>query len=66
MIRKVFFLAIVGNLWISPSFAQAALGGPSKSQNYIGGSKAQKNPVVPPPRGAVLKTEGNTQKPPKH
>jgi len=38
-------------LWLAPSlapsFAQVAVGGPRKNQNYVGGPTAQKNPVVP-------------------
>lgn len=44
---------LAGALWFSPAFAQSAIGGPHKQQNYVGGATPQKNPVVPAPRGAT-------------
>jgi len=66
MIGKACVLAFLSVLWIAPSFAQAAVGGPKKGQNYIGGPVAPKNPVVVPRRGEVSRTEPSLQRPPKH
>jgi hypothetical protein len=65
MIRTAFALFVVSGLWISSSFAQAAVGGPKKSQNYIGGVTARTNPVVPPQRGEMTNTVPSVPKPPK-
>jgi hypothetical protein len=76
MTGKACVLVILSILWITPSFAQAAVGGPKKSQNYIGGPVTQhhsyiggpvtqKNPVVPPRQGEVVRTGQPTPRPPK-
>lgn len=65
MIGKACALVILTSLWTTPSFAQAAVGGPKKSQNYVGGPVAAKNPIVPPRRGEVVRTEPPTQRLPK-
>ena len=49
--RDVCWILALSFLWASPAFAQAAVGGPSKQKNYVGGAAAQTNPVVPPRRG---------------
>jgi hypothetical protein len=66
MIGKACVLVILGSLGIAPCFAQAAVGGAKKNQNYIGGAVAPKNPVVPRQRGEVVKTGPSTQRLPKH
>ena len=66
MIGKTCVLVILSCLWITPNFAQAIVGGPKKNQNYIGGPIAAKNPIVPPRRGEVVRTESPAQKPAKH
>lgn len=66
MIGKACLLVILSSLWITPSFAQAAVGGPKKNQNYVGGPVTQKSPVVAPRRGDVARTGQSTQRPPKH
>jgi hypothetical protein len=65
MIGKACVVVIVSSLWIAPSLAQATVGGPKKNQNYVGGSVASKNPVVPPRRGEVVRTEPTIQRSPK-
>ena len=63
MIGKACLLVILTSLWITPCLAQAAVGGPKKSQNYIGGPVAPKNPVVPPRPGEAVRTGPSIQKP---
>jgi hypothetical protein len=63
MIGKACLLVILTSLSITPCLAQAAVGGPKKSQNYIGGPVAPKNPVVPPRPGEAVRTGPSTQKP---
>ena len=65
LIGKAYVLAIL-HLWTAPCFAQAAVGGPKKNQNYIGGLVAPKNPVVPSRRGDVVRTGQTAARPPKH
>jgi len=66
MIGKACVLVILSSLWTTPSFAQAAVGGPKKNQNYIGGPIAAKNPIIPPRRGEVVRAQSPAQRPPKH
>jgi hypothetical protein len=77
MTGKACVLVVLSSLWITPSFAQAAVGGAKKNQNYIGGPVAQKhnyigspvtqkNPVVPPRPREVVRTGQPTPRPPKH
>ena len=63
MIGKAYLLVILTSLWITPCLAQAAVGGPKKSQNYIGGPVAPKNAVVPPRPGEAVRTGPSTQNP---
>jgi len=66
MIAKGCALLILSSLWMTPSFAQTAIGGPKKAQNYVGGPVTPKNPVVPLRRGEVEKTTTPMQGLPKH
>jgi hypothetical protein len=62
MIRRAWVFLIVSSMCISVSFAQGSVGGPKKNQNYVGGPTAQKNPVVPIPRGNIAVTSKSASK----
>jgi hypothetical protein len=51
MVRTGYAFVVISILWGSPSFAQAAVGGPRETQSVIGGPTRHANPVVPPQRG---------------
>ena len=65
MIGKSCVLILLSSLWITPSFAQAVVGGPKKNESYIGGPVASKNPIVPPRKGDAANTEHSTRRPQK-
>ena len=65
MIGKACLLLVVSTLWLPPVFAQSAVGGPNKRQSYVGGPKAQTNPVVPTGRRGATNPPQSAVKAPK-
>ena len=65
MIGKAGLLLVVSTVWLPPVFAQSGVGGPNKQQSYVGGLKAQTNPVVPTGRGGATHPTQSAVKAPK-